>query len=70
MHLMRNSENDWHIEIRGRTPPLRWGPVIGWDVTVYQPDGTVQATRFFRNPVSANDWADSWGLPRELTEHV
>ncbi len=69
MHLMVSSDTDWHVEIRAITPPLRF-TVIGWQATVYRPDGTVQESRSFRNPDMANRWAMSWGLPLHLTEQV
>lgn len=70
LHLTRNSLDDWHVEVRATTPPLRFGPVTGYQATVYRPDGTIQDSRHFRSPHAANQWALSWGLPRRLTEQV
>lgn len=71
MHVLISApEDDWYVRIAANTLKLRWGPVLGYTVTVYEPGHKAFTTRRFENPHHANEWADSWGLPRWLTERI
>ncbi len=60
--------DDWYILIGADIKFHRNHPL--YRVVLYQPGHKVFESRTFVNPHTANEWADSWGLPRRLTQHV
>lgn len=61
--------DDWYVLIGADVNMFRRSPAR-YRVVVYEPGHKVFESRTFINPAQANEWADSWGLPRRLTQHV